>query len=50
MEPKEVMKWNKKASIVYAIGAWTMVGSYFYFRYTGKFDDLPGKKDTRFKT
>ncbi|XP_055014687.1 small integral membrane protein 26-like [Boleophthalmus pectinirostris] len=38
MEPKKVMQWNTRASAVYALGVWTMVGSYLYFKYTGKFD------------
>ncbi|KAK7930708.1 hypothetical protein WMY93_007103 [Mugilogobius chulae] len=43
MDPKNVLRWNKGASAVYALGIWTMVGSYFYFKYTGKCDDLPGE-------
>lgn len=41
MEVKKVMRWNVGASIVYAVGVWTMVGSYFYFKYTGKYDTPP---------
>ncbi|CAL9700925.1 unnamed protein product [Knipowitschia caucasica] len=38
MEPNKVMQWNTRASIVYALGVWTMLGSYFFFQYTGKYD------------
>lgn len=44
MELKKLLKWNNKASVVYAVGVWTMIGSYFYFRYTGKYDDLKVQK------
>ncbi|KAJ0033440.1 hypothetical protein NQD34_000547 [Periophthalmus magnuspinnatus] len=40
MEMKQFMRWNARASAVYAVGVWTMVGSYFYFKYTGKLDML----------
>ncbi|KAM9856472.1 small integral membrane protein 26-like [Aulostomus maculatus] len=36
---KEVFRWSKRASIVYAIGVWTMLGSYGYYVYTGRFDE-----------
>ncbi|XP_072319693.1 small integral membrane protein 26-like [Eucyclogobius newberryi] len=40
METKKVLQWNTRMSALYALGVWTMVGSYFYFKYTGKYDDL----------
>uniref|UniRef100_A0A3Q3KYH4 Small integral membrane protein 26 n=1 Tax=Mastacembelus armatus TaxID=205130 RepID=A0A3Q3KYH4_9TELE len=35
MSLKDLAKWNIRLSAVYAVGVWTMIGSYAYFRYTG---------------
>lgn len=43
---KDFVKWNTRVSAVYALGIWTMVGSYAYFKYTGRYDDPTGKRDT----
>uniref|UniRef100_A0A3Q3IS04 Uncharacterized protein n=1 Tax=Monopterus albus TaxID=43700 RepID=A0A3Q3IS04_MONAL len=32
---KDAMRWNIRASLVYAVGVWTMIGSYAFFKYTG---------------
>ncbi|XP_070781408.1 small integral membrane protein 26-like [Enoplosus armatus] len=37
MKFKDLMKWNTRMSAVYAAGIWTMIGSYAYFRYTGRY-------------
>ncbi|MED6251784.1 hypothetical protein ATANTOWER_002902 [Ataeniobius toweri] len=39
MKFRDVMKWNSRVSAVYAVGIWTMIGSYAYYKYTGRFDD-----------
>ncbi|XP_068452545.1 small integral membrane protein 26-like [Clinocottus analis] len=44
MDFKDVTKWNKRVSIVYAVGIWTMVGSYAYISYFGRNDDTSVKK------
>uniref|UniRef100_A0A1A8FUJ1 Long intergenic non-protein coding RNA 493 n=1 Tax=Nothobranchius korthausae TaxID=1143690 RepID=A0A1A8FUJ1_9TELE len=36
-----VIKWNTRMSLVYAVGIWTMVGSYAYLNYTSPKDDVP---------
>uniref|UniRef100_A0A1A7YW16 Long intergenic non-protein coding RNA 493 n=1 Tax=Iconisemion striatum TaxID=60296 RepID=A0A1A7YW16_9TELE len=38
---KDLPKWNIRFSAVYAFGIWTMFGSYAYFRYTGRYQDVP---------
>uniref|UniRef100_A0A3B4TLD3 Small integral membrane protein 26 n=1 Tax=Seriola dumerili TaxID=41447 RepID=A0A3B4TLD3_SERDU len=43
MTLSDLPKWNKRAAAVYAFGIWTMIGSYAYFRYTGRYEDKPGK-------
>ncbi|XP_031723081.1 small integral membrane protein 26 [Anarrhichthys ocellatus] len=43
MNFKDLVKWNKRVSAVYAVGIWTMVGSYAYVTYSGRFD-TPVKK------
>ncbi|XP_028461585.1 small integral membrane protein 26 [Perca flavescens] len=45
MNFKEVLKWNTRLSAVYAVGIWTMVGSYAFFRYTGRYKDTPVKEE-----
>ncbi|GLD61118.1 small integral membrane protein 26-like protein [Lates japonicus] len=30
---------------MYALGIWTMIGSFAYFKYTGRFEDTPVKKE-----
>ncbi|XP_061628136.1 small integral membrane protein 26-like [Phyllopteryx taeniolatus] len=37
MTLKDVTKWNRIVSTVYAMGVWTMIGSFAYFHYTGRF-------------
>lgn len=39
---KDAVKWNKIASAVYALGVWSMIGSYAIFKYTGRIPDNPG--------
>ncbi|XP_070684463.1 small integral membrane protein 26-like [Pempheris klunzingeri] len=41
MSLKDVVKWNIRGSVLYALGVWTMVGSYAYLKYTGRYDDTP---------
>ncbi|KAK2815575.1 hypothetical protein Q5P01_026042 [Channa striata] len=41
---KDLLKWNRRVSAVYAVGIWTMVGSYAYFRYTGRYEDIQEKR------
>ncbi|MEQ2212935.1 hypothetical protein XENOCAPTIV_007077, partial [Xenoophorus captivus] len=45
MKFRDVMKWNSRVSAVYAVGIWTMVGSYAYYKYTGRFDDTKVGED-----
>ncbi|XP_078138812.1 small integral membrane protein 26-like [Centroberyx gerrardi] len=42
---KDVTKWNTRISIVYAIGVWTMIGSYAYYRHMGYYDEKTVKKE-----
>ncbi|XP_069575193.1 small integral membrane protein 26-like [Brachyistius frenatus] len=41
MHFKDLLRWNTRVSAVYAVGMWTMIGSYAYFRYTGRYEDRP---------
>ncbi|XP_028676566.1 small integral membrane protein 26-like [Erpetoichthys calabaricus] len=41
---KSAFKWNVRASLVYAIGIWTMFGSMVYFNYGKKWNTDEGKK------
>ncbi|XP_061833376.1 small integral membrane protein 26-like [Nerophis lumbriciformis] len=43
MTLKNVKNWHKGLSAVYALGVWTMIVSYGYYRYTGRLDDLPSQ-------
>lgn len=36
MPASDYFKWNKRFSLVYALGAWTLCGSLAYYRYTHK--------------
>ncbi|XP_027146616.1 small integral membrane protein 26 [Larimichthys crocea] len=45
MKPKDLTAWNRRVSAVYAVGVWTMIGSYAYFKYTGRYDDTPVKTE-----
>ncbi|KAL2076286.1 hypothetical protein ACEWY4_028118 [Coilia grayii] len=38
MRPNDVFKWNKRASMMYAFGAWTIFGSLIYYKYSHKDD------------
>ncbi|KAM6971888.1 small integral membrane protein 26-like [Aplochiton taeniatus] len=42
---KDIVKWNKRMSMVYAIGVWSMLGSYGYYVYTGGDEYLFKKSD-----
>lgn len=44
MKFKDLLKWNARVSAVYAIGIWTMVGSYAYLKYTGRCEVSPGER------
>lgn len=44
MKFKDLLKWNARVSAVYAIGIWTMVGSYAYLKYTGRCEVAPGER------
>uniref|UniRef100_M4A766 Small integral membrane protein 26 n=1 Tax=Xiphophorus maculatus TaxID=8083 RepID=M4A766_XIPMA len=35
MTIKDPIKWNYRVSAVYAVGIWTILGSYVLFKYTG---------------
>ncbi|KAF6724576.1 hypothetical protein FQA47_015859 [Oryzias melastigma] len=41
---KDFAKWNTKVSAVYALGIWTMISSFAYFKYTGRYDDTTEQK------
>ncbi|KAI9527944.1 hypothetical protein NQZ68_025986 [Dissostichus eleginoides] len=45
MHVNDLLKWNKRMAIVYATGIWTMVGSYAFYKYTGRLEDLQVKKE-----
>ncbi|XP_063056442.1 small integral membrane protein 26-like [Engraulis encrasicolus] len=38
MLPGDALRWNKRASIVYALGAWSLFGSLVYYKYSHKDD------------
>lgn len=45
MKLKDMVKWNTRVSALYALGIWTMISSYAYYRYTGQYDEtLPGEE------
>ncbi|XP_049576759.1 small integral membrane protein 26 [Syngnathus scovelli] len=48
---KDVKKWNRIVSTVYAFGVWTMIGSVGYLYYTGRFknsaDSTQNEKDKK---
>lgn len=44
MQLQNLMKWNVRASLVYAFGVWTMIGTYGYYTYTGAYDVKPENK------
>ncbi|XP_061685570.1 small integral membrane protein 26-like [Syngnathoides biaculeatus] len=39
MTLKDFTKWNRAVSTVYALGVWTMISSFAYFHYTGRFQN-----------
>lgn len=42
-----MVKWNTRVSALYALGIWTMVSSYAYYRYTGQYDvTMPGEEQS----
>ncbi|KAL6455879.1 hypothetical protein MHYP_G00357300 [Metynnis hypsauchen] len=47
----DAVKWNKRASMLYAVGIWTMFGTYGYYRYQHRNDppvEMPKEEeDTR---
>ncbi|XP_038125900.1 small integral membrane protein 26-like [Cyprinodon tularosa] len=45
MNFKDLMKWNSRVSALYAVGIWTMLGSYAYFRHTGRYTDPEVSKE-----
>ncbi|XP_041838734.1 small integral membrane protein 26-like [Melanotaenia boesemani] len=45
MNLKDIAGWNKKVSAVYAAGIWTMICSFVYYKYTGRFEDMPAIED-----
>ncbi|XP_035032621.2 small integral membrane protein 26 [Hippoglossus stenolepis] len=47
MKLDDVLKWNKRVSAVYAVGIWTMIGSYAYSKYTGRNEDKPAKREEK---
>ncbi|KAM4612368.1 small integral membrane protein 26-like [Polymixia lowei] len=49
MTIKDVAKWNARVSIVYALGVWTMVGSYGYYKYMGYYEEKPVKEEEKDK-
>ncbi|XP_030052094.1 small integral membrane protein 26 [Microcaecilia unicolor] len=42
---REVAKWNTRVSLVYAIGIWTMLGSFGYFQVKRKRENLEAEPD-----
>lgn len=40
---RDAARWSSRAAAVYALGVWTMIGSYAYFRYTGRLEDAHGE-------
>ncbi|KAL3067565.1 hypothetical protein OYC64_022178 [Pagothenia borchgrevinki] len=45
MHVNDLFKWKKRMAIVYATGVWTMVGTLAFYKYTGRLEDLPVKKE-----
>lgn len=45
MALKDLMKWNTRVSAMYALGIWTMIGSYALLSYTGHYEIRRVKKD-----
>ncbi|XP_034543737.1 small integral membrane protein 26-like [Notolabrus celidotus] len=41
---QDMMKWNVRASALYAVGVWTMIGSYGFLKYSGRLEDVPEVK------
>ncbi|KAJ8264267.1 hypothetical protein GJAV_G00147190 [Gymnothorax javanicus] len=46
MNLKDITKWNVRVSMVYAIGIWTMIGSYGYLRLFRSKDENEKPQDT----
>ncbi|XP_037546051.1 small integral membrane protein 26 [Nematolebias whitei] len=40
MKIEDAMQWKTRGSIVYAVGIWTMIGTYGYLKYTGRLDNV----------
>ncbi|XP_034087708.1 LOW QUALITY PROTEIN: small integral membrane protein 26-like [Gymnodraco acuticeps] len=45
MHVNTLLKWNKRMAIVYATGVWTMIGTFIFYKYTGRYEDMPVKKE-----
>ncbi|KAM4583844.1 small integral membrane protein 26-like [Odontesthes bonariensis] len=42
---KDFMKWNKSVSALYAVGIWTMICSFGYYKYTGRYEGIGVRKE-----
>nr|XP_014342094.1 PREDICTED: uncharacterized protein LOC106702920 [Latimeria chalumnae] len=47
MKMKDLIKWNVRVSLVYAVGIWTTFGAYGYFRMKRKREEGEPKKAVR---
>ena len=41
MQITDIVKWNKRVSLIYAVGVWTLMGTYGFYTYTGHYDIKP---------
>ncbi|XP_062304507.1 small integral membrane protein 26-like [Osmerus eperlanus] len=41
MQITDIVKWNKRVSLIYAVGVWTLMGTYGFYTYTGHYDKKP---------
>ncbi|XP_054461265.1 small integral membrane protein 26-like [Anoplopoma fimbria] len=46
---RDLLKWNTRVSAVYAVGIWTMVGSYALVRFSRRHEEPPVKKEEEFQ-
>uniref|UniRef100_A0A4W6BS02 Small integral membrane protein 26 n=1 Tax=Lates calcarifer TaxID=8187 RepID=A0A4W6BS02_LATCA len=42
---KDMVRWNTRVSAMYALGIWTMIGSFAYFKYTVKKEEVQEQED-----
>ncbi|KAJ8365844.1 hypothetical protein SKAU_G00146750 [Synaphobranchus kaupii] len=49
MNLKDVARWNVRVSMAYAVGIWTMLGSYGYYRFSLSKEEGDKPQDTEDK-